>query len=85
MFTFEISILLMLCAIAAGVIVIQALHMAFSRTADIRRALDQCPGHREIRFTLREVTVRYDDGKVVPLRRRGVISLPARTAGRAAA
>lgn len=81
----ELSVLLVLCGIAAMRLVVQQLRTALSQATAIRRALDACPETREMRFTLREVVVAYDDGKVVPLRMRSVISLPGRVPERAAA
>jgi hypothetical protein len=81
----ELSVLLVLCGIAATGLVVQLLRTALSQAGAIRRALDACPETRELRFTVREVLVSYDDGKVVPLRPRSVISLPGRVPVRAAA
>jgi hypothetical protein len=85
MFTIELAVLLTLCgALAAGSLV-HSLRSALPQVAGLRRALRECPEVREVRFTVRTLVVRYDDGKVVPLRPRGALSLPDRRGERAAA
>lgn len=40
---------------------------AASRFAVIRQELESCPQMRELRFTIRETVVRYNDGKIIAL------------------
>lgn len=88
MFTLEFSVLLGLSALLGGVSLVQSVRAALPQVAAIRQALAECPEQREVRFTIREVVVRYNDGKVVPLRQRQPIKLtlrPGRPGARAAA
>lgn len=70
MLTFEFSVLMALSAVFAGASLVSSLRSALPRIAAIRDAAIECPEMREMRFTIRTVVVRIDDGKVVPLRQR---------------
>ena len=70
MLTVEFSVLFALFALVGGATLVQSLRTALPQVEAIRQALAECPDQREVRFTIREVVVRYDDGKVVPLRQR---------------
>lgn len=85
MFTVEISVLLMLSLVLAGATVIRSVRTALPQIAALRQALEQCPETFEVRFTVRETVVRFNDGKVVPLRPRRPVSLPRPQSVRAAA
>ena len=85
MLTVEFSVLFALLALVGAGSLVHSLRTALPQVAAIRQALAECPEQREVRFTIREVVVRYDDGKVVPLRQRKPIRLTLRPSGRAAA
>lgn len=85
MLTVEFSVLFALLALVGAGSLIHSLRTALPQVAAIRQALAECPEQREVRFTIREVVVRYDDGKVVPLRQRQPIRLTLRPTDRAAA
>ncbi len=85
MLTVEFSVLFALVALIGGGSLIHSLRTAMPQIAAIRQALAECPDQREVRFTIREVVVRYDDGKVVPLRQRQPVRLTLRPTDRAAA
>lgn len=85
MIGFEVSVLLILSALLAGGTAVQSLRNALPQIAGLRQALNDCPETFELRFTVREVVVRYNDGKVVPLRPRVAISRPIPLPTRAAA
>ncbi len=85
MLTVEFSVLFAALALVGGASLVQSLRTALPQIAAIRQALAECPEQRELRFTIREVVVRYDDGKVVPLRQRKPIRLTLRQTDRAAA
>ena len=88
MLTVEFSVLFALFALAGGATLVQSLRTALPQVEAIRQALAECPEQREVRFTIREVVVRYNDGKVVPLRQRLPVRLtlrPERSGARAAA
>ena len=85
MLTVEFSVLFALLALVGAGSLVHCLRAALPQVAAIRQALAECPEQREVRFTIREVVVRYDDGKVVPLRQRKPIRLTLRPTGRAAA
>jgi hypothetical protein len=85
MFTFEFSVLLACAALFAIGSLVHSLRTALPQVTALRQALRDCPEALELRFTTREVLVRYNDGKVVPLRPRAVVTLPGRFDGRAAA
>ena len=85
MFAIEISALLALGGILAMATLVHSLRTALPQIAGLRQALRQCPETTEMRFTLREVVVSYNDGKVVPLRPRAAVSLPRPQIVRAAA
>lgn len=85
MFATEIAVLLVALALVGIGVIVQALRTALPQVAVIRQALNDCPESREVRFTVREVIVSYNDGKVVPLRGRRAVSLPRQLPVRAAA
>ncbi len=85
MLTVEFSVLFALVTLIGGGSLIHSLRTALPQIAAIRQALAECPDQREVRFTIREVVVRYDDGKVVPLRQRQPVRLTLRPTDRAAA
>ncbi|MFN3517656.1 MAG: hypothetical protein ACK4YM_10950 [Novosphingobium sp.] len=89
MFATEIAVLLVGLAVVGTAVIVQALRTALPQAAAIRKALKDCPESREVRFSVREVIVGYNDGKVVPLRaRRAVprtVTLARQLPGRAAA
>jgi hypothetical protein len=85
MFTVEFSVLLILSALTGALSLAHSLRTALPQVAGLRQALRDCPETLEMRFSIREVVVHYNDGKVVPLRPRRAISLPQRPAARAAA
>lgn len=85
MFAIELSVLLALGGAAALASLVHSVHTALPQIAGIRQALAECPAQHELRFTIREVIVHYNDGKVVPLRQRQAISLPRPLPVRAAA
>lgn len=86
MLTFEFAALFTLAAVLSGVSLISSLRGVLPRVEALHQALAECPEQREMRFTLREIVVRYDDGKVVPLRQRHQAPAPAlNSAARAAA
>ncbi|MFM5924775.1 MAG: hypothetical protein ACKOPG_11390 [Novosphingobium sp.] len=85
MFAIEISVLLTLGGFAALTTLIASARTALPQVAAIRQALAECPDGRAMRFTVQEIVVSYNDGKVVPLRRRRSISLPRQLPARAAA
>ncbi|NCU10903.1 MAG: hypothetical protein GXC70_01865 [Sphingomonadaceae bacterium] len=85
MFATEIAVMLVGLALAGTGVIVQALRSALPQAAAIRQALKDCPESREVRFTVREVIVSYNDGKVVPLRGRRAVSLPRPLPVRAAA
>jgi hypothetical protein len=84
MIGFEFSVLMVLSLVFAGGTVVHAVQAVLPQIAGLRQALEQCPEILEVRFTVRETVVRYDDGKVVPLRPRAAIKfrqpLPTRAA-----
>ena len=85
MLTVEFSVLFALLALVGGSSLVHSLRTALPQVQAIRQALAECPDQREVRFTIREVVVRYDDGKVVPLRQRKPVKLTLRPTVRAAA
>lgn len=85
MFGFEFSVLLTCSALLAIGTLVQSLRTALPQIAGLRQALRDCPEVLEVRYTTRAMVVHYNDGKVVPLRPRAVVSLPGRFDGRAAA
>lgn len=85
MFATEIAVLLVGLALVGIGVIVQALRTALPQAAAIRQALKDCPESREVRFTVREVVVSYNDGKVVPLRSRRAVTLPRQLPVRAAA
>ncbi len=85
MFGFEFSVLLILSALLAGGTIMQSLRTALPQIAGLRQALNACPDTLDLRFTVRQVVVSYNDGKVVPLRPRAAISLAATLPTRAVA
>ncbi|MBN8483207.1 MAG: hypothetical protein J0L50_00370 [Sphingomonadales bacterium] len=85
MFATEIAVLLVGLALVGCGVIVQALRTALPQAAAIRQALKDCPESHEVRFTVREVVVSYNDGKVVPLRARRAVSLPRQLPVRAAA
>jgi hypothetical protein len=85
MFATEIAVLLVGLALVGIGVIVRALRTALPQVAAIRQALKDCPESREVRFTVREVVVSYNDGKVVPLRTRHAVSLPRQKPVRAAA
>lgn len=86
MLTFEFAALFALATVLAGASLMSSLRGILPRVEALRQALDECPEQREVRFTLREIVVSYDDGKVVPLRQRRETPGPAlNPAARAAA
>ena len=85
MLTVELSVLFAFLALVGAGLLIHSLRTALPKVSAIRQALAECPEQREVRFTIREVVVRYNDGKVVPLRQRKPIRLTLRPTGRAAA
>lgn len=85
MFGFEFSVLLACAALLALGSLVHSLRTALPQIAALRQALDHCPDVLETRFITRAVVVQYNDGKVVQLRPRAVISQPAHPETRAAA
>lgn len=85
MFAIEISVLLALGGIAALASLIGSARTALPQVAAIRQALAECPERQEMRFTVRQIVVSYNDGKVVPLRLRNRVNLPGQSPARAAA
>lgn len=85
MLTVEFSVLFGLLALVGGGSLVHSLRNALPQVAAIRQALAECPDQREVRFMIKEVVVRYNDGKVVPLRRRQPVRLTLRPSARAAA
>ena len=85
MLTVEFSVLFALVALIGGATLVQSLRTALPQVSAIRQALAECPDQREVRFTIREVVVRYDDGKVVPLRQRKPVTAAPCPTVRAAA
>ena len=85
MFATEIALLLVLCTALAVGSIAQSLRTALPQIAAIRQALRDCPESCEVRFTVREVVVSHNDGKVVPLRGRRAINQPRQLPARAAA
>lgn len=74
MFVVEFSVLLGLSALLAFGTLAHAVMTSLPRVAALRQAAHDCPETLEVRFILREMVVRYDDGKVVPLRPRTAFS-----------
>lgn len=85
MLTVEFSVLFALLALVGGASLVQSLRTALPQIEAIRQQLAECPDQREVRFSIREVVVHYDDGKVVPLRQRKPVKLTLRPTVRAAA
>lgn len=85
MFATEIAILLVVLAAVGIGSIVRSLRTALPRIAAIRQALKDCPESHEVRFTVREAVVNYNDGKVVPLRARRAVTLPRQLTVRAAA
>lgn len=85
MLTVEFSVLFALLALVGGLSLAHSLRAALSQVTALRQALAECPEQREVRFTIREVVVRYDDCKVVPLRQPQPVKLTLRPNVRAAA
>ncbi len=85
MFTVELSVLLVLSMVLGVGTLVQSLRTALPRIAELRRALEDCPVRHELRFTIRETVVSYNDGKVVALQPRRAVSLPRPAPQRAAA
>ncbi len=85
MFAIELSVLLTFGGIFGLASLTRSLRTALPQVAALRQALAECPPEREVRFTIRELRVSYNDGKVVPLRRRTMVSLPRPLPARAAA
>lgn len=85
MFAIELSVLLALGGIFAVASLVRSLRTALPQIAGLRGALRDCPETRQVRFTVREIVVSYNDGKVIPLRPRRAVSLPRRQTVRAAA
>jgi hypothetical protein len=85
MFAFEFSVLLTCSALFAIGSLTRTVRAALPQVTALRQALRDCPEVLEMRFTTREVVVQFNDGKVVPLRPRAVVTLPGRLDGRAAA
>lgn len=85
MLTVEFSVLFAIFALVGGATLVLSLRTALPQVEAIRQALAECPDQREVRFTIREVVVHYDDGKVVPLRQRKTIKAPQCQTVRAAA
>ena len=85
MFTLELSVLLALSALLAIGTLVNAARVALPQVKALRQALDDCDDRHELRFTITEIVVSHNDGKVVPLRSRRAVSLPRPAPGRAAA
>ncbi|MFM5950781.1 MAG: hypothetical protein ACKOPM_16385 [Novosphingobium sp.] len=85
MFAIELSVLLTLGGIFAVATLVRSLRTALPQIAGLRQALKDCPETSQLRFTVREIVVSYNDGKVIPLRRRQTVSLPRQQTVRAAA
>lgn len=85
MLTVEFSVLFALLALVGGGSLIHSLRTALPQIQAIQQALTECPDQRAVRFTIKEVVVRYDDGKVVPLRQRQPVRLTLRPTDRVAA
>jgi hypothetical protein len=85
MFAIEISVLLALGGIFAVASLVRSFRTALPQIAGLRQALKDCPETRQVRFTVREIVVSYNDGKVIPLRPRGAVNLPRPQTVRAAA
>ncbi len=85
MFATETAVLLVVLAAVGIGSIVRSLRTALPQIAAIRQALKDCPESYEVRFTVREVVVSYNDGKVVPLRSRRAVNLPRQLPVRAAA
>lgn len=84
MFSVELFVFLTLSAMLGSLSLFRSLRTAMAQGAAIRQALGECPHEREMRFTVRTVVVRYNDGKVVPLRQPAPVRQPLKPAARAA-
>ena len=67
MFTAEFSLLLGIVALALGGSLVQQVRALVPQMIELRRELAATPELREMRYTLRDVLVSFDDGKVVSL------------------
>lgn len=67
MMAFGLTALLSFAAIVAIAILALQIAAALPRVAGIRAALSDCPQTRELRFTIREITVSPRHGQVVAL------------------
>ena len=67
MFTAEFSLLLGIVALALGGSLVQQVRALVPQMVELRRELVATPELREMRYTLRDVIVSFDDGKVVAL------------------
>lgn len=85
MFATETAVLLVVLAAVGIGSIVRSLRTALPQVAAIRQALKDCPEHYEVRFTVHEVVVSYNDGKVVPLRGRRAVNPPRQLPVRAAA
>ena len=67
MFTAEFSLLLGIVTLIAGGSLVQQVRALAPQMVELRAELAVSPELREMRYTLRDVIVSYDDGKVVAL------------------
>ena len=78
MFTAEFSLLLGIVALIAGGSLVQQVRMLAPQMIELRRELAATPEQREMRYTLRDVIVSYDDSKIVSFDDGKVVALPVR-------
>ena len=67
MLTAEFSLLLGIVALALGGSLVQQVRALVPQMIELRRDLAATPDLREMRYTLRDLIVSFDDGKVVAL------------------
>ena len=67
MFTAEFSLLLGIVALALGGSLVHQVRALVPQMIELRRELAATPELREMRYTLRDVLVSFDDSKVVAL------------------
>lgn len=84
MLTFEFAALFTLTALLAAGSLVASLHSAWPLVKQLKAERAACPDTLELRYTITETVVRWNDGTVVPLRPRQVRSVP-QPAARAAA
>ena len=72
MLTAEFSLLLGIVALVVGGSLVRQVRALVPQMIELRRELAATPDLREMRYTLRDVIVSFDDGKVVALSLRPV-------------